>query len=212
MTEADLVALDTGSGAISRLSTEDLRDRLGEAITLTAQNLEKIAVIWAELERRGEDLSALRTGLTAYLPDIAGGRLDAGVVVRFAGRSTLLRILSRLSIRDQREYLAGKPIEMAHIDDSGELKTSSVSIDEVPATMMRIVFSDRGVRSAVEQARMIAPVKRAVRASGRPIKVTVLLSEAEYESLQAHAKNAGRRTPLFVRERLLAGGLLGGDA
>ena len=58
---------------IGSLDTAELRAELASAIGLTAKHLLHLAAIWAELEHRGEDLTDLRTGIGAYLPEIAAG-------------------------------------------------------------------------------------------------------------------------------------------
>src|SRR2546427_518935 len=68
------------------LPTETLRAELARGLSLVAENLVRLGQVWAELERRGEDLSGLRHGLGRTLPLIASGRLAAEFVVEFAHR------------------------------------------------------------------------------------------------------------------------------
>src|SRR5882724_9369466 len=64
------------------MDNDTLRRELSRALTVSAEHLIYLAQVWRELERRGEDLSDLRSGLGAYLPLIASGRLAAEAVVR----------------------------------------------------------------------------------------------------------------------------------
>ncbi len=84
-------------------STADLRRELARGIEVTAEHLRRLAAIWRELERRGEDLTSLRKGLAFYLPLIAADKVDAYLVSRFAGSGELLRIAATLPVGVQRE-------------------------------------------------------------------------------------------------------------
>ena len=53
---------------LTRVSLDDLRKMLASEIEITAHHISKMALIWAELERRGEDMTALRSGIARYLP------------------------------------------------------------------------------------------------------------------------------------------------
>lgn len=74
------------------LTTEELRSELGRAIGLTVQSIVRVATIWAELERRGEDLSDIRFTLKAFLPLVARGQLAPEAVVEMAGQQRKLEL------------------------------------------------------------------------------------------------------------------------
>ena len=104
------MTLDTALSTPARLdlerlrtiSTEQLRAELAQALGLTARHLLYLAAVWRELERRGEDLSDLRSGIGVYLPAIAAGSVLPETVVRFAGKPTLLRAVAALTPDEQR--------------------------------------------------------------------------------------------------------------
>ena len=90
MTTTDLIAPEPLSPQVlGSMSTQQLRAALAQSLTISARHLAYLASVWGELEKRGEDLSDLRTGLAVYLPQIAAGRLDADAVIRFAFLSGL---------------------------------------------------------------------------------------------------------------------------
>lgn len=150
--------------AIASASTDELKRELAKSLNLSAEHLARIALIWQELTRRGEDLSDLRTGLTEYLPDIAAGRLDANVVVRFAGRKTHINALRLLPVDEQRRLLE---TELDVVDDNGDITT--VRLDQIPAAQLRFVLSENGVRPIPEQRRLrlAGPTRRRKKAPSR---------------------------------------------
>lgn len=98
----DLLNFDTSVVDLSQHSTESLREALAHTIEVSALHIVRMALIWKELDRRGVDLSDLRRGLFEYLPAIAAGRLDAHLVVRLAGKPSLLRRVQQLPLQQQR--------------------------------------------------------------------------------------------------------------
>src|SRR6185312_4651239 len=97
---------------LNRIPTPDLRAELARGLSLTADTLTRLGMVWQELERRGEDLADLRQGLAKTLPLIAAGRLAAEAVVAFAGRPSLLRALEGVPLERQRSLANGEPIQV----------------------------------------------------------------------------------------------------
>lgn len=142
---------------ISELDTETLRGELARALTITAQGLVYLAAVWAELVRRGEDLSNLRSGLGTYLPAIASGRLAPEAVVQFAGQTTLLRRIALLPIEEQRRIAEGEPIPVAVRNDDGEFTERKMPALALTARQVVQIFDDGGrVRTPIEQRQLIS--------------------------------------------------------
>lgn len=137
--------------ALNNMSTQALRAELARSLTLSAQHLAYLAAVWDTLEKRGEDLSDLRTGLAVYLPHIAAGRLDASAVIRFAGSPTVLRSISNLPIIEQKALAAGKSVDVLTIGAGGAYTMTSVPAYALTASQARMVFDVEKVRSATEQ-------------------------------------------------------------
>lgn len=153
-----------GGLELSRVPTDDLRAELARGLTLTADTLTRLGSIWAELERRGEDLSALRTGLARTLPLIAAGRLAAEAVVAFAGRASVLRALEGVPLERQRRLAAGEPVEV--IDAATPDGALSLPLSALPAAALRLVFADGEVRTPQQQRLSLRPRPRRPREEG----------------------------------------------
>lgn len=192
-TEATLAHL----ARLSELPTAELRQELARAIEVTADHLAYLAAVWSELERRGEDLSALRSGMGAYLPMIASGHLDAEAVVRFAGRKQLLRAVAQLPLPDQRRLARGDKLPVV-VEQDGELVEQSLPAEALKGPLIAAVLGDGRVRPAAEQRRALEA------ASGRPLKRAVLLhlSAEEHAALRRRATAAGASVNGYVRALL----------
>ncbi len=144
------------SGRLAQISTVELRAELARGLSLTADTLMRLGTIWAELERRGEDLSELRHGLARTLPLIAGGRLAAEAVVAFAGRPALLRALEGVPLDRQRSLANGEAIEV--IDPNTARGVLSMPLAQMPAAAVRLVFGEDGeVRTPQAQRLALRP-------------------------------------------------------
>lgn len=181
------------------LTTAHLKQRLAHQMELSAHHLVEMASIWTELERRGEDLTALRTSLTDYLPMIAAGELDAQAVVHLAGNRQLLRYFSTLPIERQHDLLEAGEVELV-LPVSGEptsRKLAYLSGQEVTqvfghglvrnvADQKRLLESKAKTRNAKKKGDSPLPAARIhygalevdgerVRAGGRPLRAEELL-------------------------------------
>lgn len=153
---------------LANLSSQALRERLAQSLTMTAQHLQHLSMIWAELERRGEDLSDLRTGLAVYMPQIAAGRLDAGAVIRFAGQPTVLKTISGLALDQQQALTRGEPVSVLTVDATGKYATAEMPAYALTAAQARMVFDGNKIRSGEEQRAMLESVRVSKAARVRP--------------------------------------------
>lgn len=136
---------------VAGMSTQQLRAELAQSLTLSAKHLAHLAIIWGELERRGEDLSDLRTGMAVYLSQIAAGRLDAEAVVRFAGQPTVLRSLAGLPLERQQALAKGEPVRVLTVDADGQYTSADMPAYTLTAAQARMVFDGDKIRSPDEQ-------------------------------------------------------------
>ena len=153
---------------LGAMSNQQLRARLAQSLTLSARHLAYLAVIWAELERRGEDLSDLRTGLAAYLPQIAAGVLDAEAVVRFAGKPSVLRALAGLPLEQQAALTRGEPVHVLTVNAAGEYESADMPAHLLTPAQTRLVFGDAGLRPVGEQRAMLESARVSARRRARP--------------------------------------------
>lgn len=158
---------------LKTVSTEELKRHLASSLEVTARHLQYMAGIWRELEERGEDLSSLRHGIAAYLPLIAHDRVDASIVIKYAGQKTLLSALASLPIGEQRQIAETGYVLVARTTDSDKAETVEVPLSRLAAAEVFQVFSDDGLRSPEDQIRFIerrnirAPTTRYVRKARR---------------------------------------------
>lgn len=154
---------------IRAMDTPALRAELASALGHTAKQLVRLAVIWVELESRGEDLSALRTGLGTYLPAIAAGTVAPEAVVAFAGQKALLRAVISLPPDEQRRLAAGGTVPMAVASEDGYTHRM-VSLAALPARAIYQVFGDRCVRSVPAQIAILSAAPPPWKGDGKPIR------------------------------------------
>lgn len=143
---------------LSGVSTTDLRTELARGLSLTAETLTRLGMVWAELERRGEDLSDLRRGLARTLPLIAAGRLAAEAVVAFAGRPSVLRAIEGVPLEEQRSLAQGRPVVV--IDPAEPKAVQEIPLDRLPSAALRLVFADGEIRSPEAQRLALRPRRR----------------------------------------------------
>lgn len=136
---------------LAAMSTEELRGELALSLQLNARQLLHLAGVWRELERRGEDLNDLRSGMGAYLPMIGAGRLAADAVVKFAGQPTLLRALLDLPLDQQQEIVNDRPLAVLGLDAAGNTRVTQLPAYTLTAAQVRQVFGPARIRDEREQ-------------------------------------------------------------
>lgn len=165
---------------LKEISTAELKEALANSLEMTAQHLVLLGRIWVELESRGEDLSALRSGVGLYLSQIGSGKLSAKAVVAFAGQQLLLRELAELPIEEQERLADGGkvPLVIEH-RTSKELKVDYVELSMLHSRHYSQVFNKGLIRNADEQKGLLqAPTTRKKKpAIPRKRKITVIKDE-----------------------------------
>lgn len=135
------------TGDLAAMPTAELKAELSRGLVLTAAVLARLGTVWAELVRRGEDLSDLRSGLARYLPRIASGQLAAEAVVEFANRPTVLQSIEGLPLPRQRELAAGGTVRVL----SAGTPPVEMPLAAMPAALVRAVFAAGEERTPAEQ-------------------------------------------------------------
>jgi hypothetical protein len=142
-----MMAGNSHSVALEKIDTQTLKNALSEALRLTAEHLLRLSLIWAELERRGEDLSALKTGIGVYLSKIAAKRLLPEVVVRYAGEPGIINRLSSYDPAIQQTVLDGGAMPWANrpkaIESNGHASSISSNSDRQPSASPRDYHEQR---------------------------------------------------------------------
>lgn len=142
---------------LSRIPAADLRRELARGLTLVAEQLYRLGLVWVELEQRGEDLSDLRAGLNWTLPLIGSGLLAAEAVIAFAGRRSILREFEGMPLDQQRRLAAGEPV--AVVTPDGPHETELVPVRAIPAARLRTVFAEGKVLPPGEQRLRLAATR-----------------------------------------------------
>ncbi len=151
--------LITHSGVVAQLrqeakskTTRQLFDELSSSLAVTAEYLVRSAVLWVELESRGEDLSHLRQGIMQYLPMVANSTLDPRAIISFAGKKTLLASFARLPLPAQQQVLDNNNIvEVVELEADKTKKVRAVDITTLPAAEVYRVLGDGEIKSPEKQ-------------------------------------------------------------
>lgn len=152
---------DLESINLKSLETPELKQLLSAAVSVTAQYIQFIARVWHELESRGEDLSELRSGLMRYLPLVHDGKLDASVVISFAGQQLLLREIALMPVDEQKRLAGGEKIPLVTQNAAGDFSTTLVDVKTLHARHYAQVFNMGELRTEQEQMAILSkPAQR----------------------------------------------------
>jgi hypothetical protein len=138
------------------LSTEDLKRSLVLQLEMSANTLLHTAYLVRVLEERGEDLSGLKIGLIHHLRKIACGQLLPEVVVRFAGKPSLIALIGNLPLAEQRRLADGEHVRLVVYDQATGQRTHRMA-DPLALTPRQVaqVFARDHVRRDDEQALLL---------------------------------------------------------
>ena len=137
---------------IQHASINELKKELARTLKVTSEYLVYMSVIWAELNKRGVDLSDLKSGLFEYIPLIATNQLDADLVIEYAGNKTLLAALSRLPIEQQREIAESKKVPFVELGEHDEKIVYELELSKAkPRQIYQIFGGESGFRDADKQ-------------------------------------------------------------
>lgn len=140
---------------LKALDTAQLKEELAKSLEMTAKHINYLGQIWKELESRGEDMSDMRFGLAAYLPLIANNKMDANILIKYAGQKTLLGALSNLPIDEQRKIADSGYVTLVKLDENGTRSEIQTPLTKLAAADIYQVFSDTGVRTTDDQFRLV---------------------------------------------------------
>ena len=151
---------------VSKLTTDQLYEAFAKTVTVHARTLKYMSAIWIELEKRGEDLSDLKTGLAQWMPLIASGKLIAEAVIKFAGKKMLLHRMSTMSIEDQQQLIDDDTVDFVEVIDDKKI-TKRLSLSYLSSADVLQVFDESTykLRTAAEQ------IERIDRKQSRPAPI-----------------------------------------
>lgn len=140
---------------LSAASSDDLRARLADALTATADGLYRAAAIWIELRRRGE-APDLRSGLAEWLPRIARRELAAETVIAFAGQRMLLGRITGMPLDEQRRLAAGETVTVAEVNEAGEIVGRQKPLRQLSSREVLLAIDSGEVRPLTAQVRSLS--------------------------------------------------------
>jgi hypothetical protein len=144
-------------------TSKDIRRELAGLIAQTAELLQRMAFLVAELESRGEDLSGLRISLLPALRLVAAGRMTAETALWIADRPWLTSCVGSLSKADQ-QTLQEKGTVAVLIDG----KVRHESILKLPFATVQQVFANGRIRTPEEQRLYLAAPRRRGKRTDEP--------------------------------------------
>lgn len=189
---------------LATVPTETLRGELSRMLTITADHLVYLAAIWRELERRGEDLSDLRSGLAVYFPMIASRHLDAEAVVRFAGNRSVLSAVATLPMDEQRRLAKGGTVPVVFAHDDGQYITQKIPAAHLKPAQVKLVFDAGRIRTISEQQTLVEPTQQQAQKRTVPVK----LSGEEHRALKIMAAETGKTIPEVILDGLRSAGMI----
>jgi hypothetical protein len=99
------------AGELSTIPTPALLGLLRDNLSFGAKCILNAAKLWCELERRGVDLSPLRTGVikpfVEHFAGIVRGAVLPEVVLKYLGDKPMLKRVAAMSLEDQRAIADG---------------------------------------------------------------------------------------------------------
>lgn len=186
-------------------STAQLRERLEKLITITVDTLTELAEVWVELERRGEDLSTLRSGLMSYVRMIARREVLPEAVVRFAGHRHIMIKLTEMPLRTQAKLLRKPEVELVTLKGTVSRPLHLLTPNEAELALDR-----SGNRPLRAQRAIVKSAKERLPANTELGYRTVVIpfTGAEYEAFKRHARHRKCSMGNIIRGSLLTAGVL----
>jgi len=129
---------------LSSIDTKVLLQYLHKGFEITIKQVNFLAKIWYELEKRGEDLTNLKASWLASLPLVAQGKLEPAVMVNYSGRKSIITAMSALPLSKQQELTTQKTVSVARLKADGK-KFYPVDI-EISALSMKDIHQVFDVR------------------------------------------------------------------
>lgn len=185
--------------ALQGVESAALKEQLREAIGLTETAIMRVAVIWRELVRRGEDMSDVKFALAPFMLPVAEGRLLPALVVAMAGQVRSLQRIADLPIHDQKALAEGRMIKILKPDYGViEKPLKRLSFPELAAIVRGgKIMSVEDQRRALRQP----PARRARKST----VVSLRLSADTYNDAALAAADAGMGIDDYLRRLIIAG-------
>jgi hypothetical protein len=180
---------------IESKSDAELFAELRDLIAVTADHVRRLSVVWFALEKRGHDLSALRTGIGRHLSAVALGRIAPEAVVRLAGNATAMRALAHLPVAEQQRILELGTIKINRAGEIVDVPVASLTAADVSRAFDPI------------EGRLLPPgeqrTSRQIRSRpARTRRIVVELTDDQHTKLQGEAARTNKSASALVIQLL----------
>lgn len=146
------------------MSDAQLLQTIRAQTRVTVKAVQHLAALITEARRRRLSLAEFSTGLPARYVQVADGKLDPELLIKFCDHTALLDSIVGVSVAEQRELVKGGTVSIVEIDNAtGEFKTVSKPLRELSAPQCRLVFADGKVRDPVQQRASLRQLQEANR-------------------------------------------------
>lgn len=177
---------------MKQMSNEQIIAGLQAGLSLSAKGLCEAAPYYVEARERGLDLSGISSPMLAYLPDVAAGRLDAEMLIRFGGLPPVMAAVATLLPEEQRAVLANDG-KINVIDPSGKVREARMA-GLSKAQLSQVIDTKQGrIRTTAEQRPHLSATSRPVRpvASRDEWNLREALSAEQMVQVTANAEKLG---------------------
>lgn len=115
---------------LQKIPLKELYEKLNFHFGLTIEHVQEAAIIWRELIRRKEDLSAYRKGAYKALDKVARGEIEAPTLLRLSHNQTLLNTISSFPLDAQKKLLEN-PISIFRDNKKMEISLEQLKWNEI---------------------------------------------------------------------------------
>lgn len=139
------------------MANAQLYKALDGAIIDTETGVREACRIVAELRRRGETVPLnTSSGVFRYWREINAEQLSPSTVLMFILYPKLLDIMRGVPLANQRAYAEGLKVDVASVDDAGQITTKAKDFRAITPSMHDVVLSPAGkLRTPEEQAAIL---------------------------------------------------------
>lgn len=184
------------ANTLSQMSEEQLRAELKKCLKLTADNLERVAYIVAELERRGLESPILNSGMCVYLRAIKAGKLHPAAVVELAECKTVINALCSLPRALQAEIVAKRSIALKRKDGTVEY----VPLARLSSAEINQAFDQIGGKLIAPEAQIVPKPRASSKGSreDRKNRLVIMLNDQEYAAAIRNIKRSGKSVQAYM--------------
>lgn len=183
------------------LDSATLHAEMRRLVGLNAESIRDGAVIYEELENRGEDLSYLPESYVRALKLVSSGMVEPEVAIAFQRSPDRMKAVGSLPKSEQVRIATGKPVRVVSV------KGGRMVEESIPGTLL----TNRQIRSVIRDGRILSPSEQ--RAAMDPTESTkveafrelrIRISESDMAALMRLADAENTTATLYAADLLVA--------